>query len=193
MKVNKLIINNIKSLFFWLLVSALIVSCTQQPSKVGENIVEKWTGKTILFPNGIPATVDANGSNMTPLSREFKILVYTDSLGCTSCKLRISTWKQLIHEMDTLAPEKVGFLFWFHPQNDLELKTMLKNENIAYPVFIDHENEINNMNNFPTEMEYQAFLLDKDNNVVLVGNPTLNVKIWELYKQYIINDLKKRL
>jgi hypothetical protein len=43
------------------------------------------------------------------------------------------------------------------------------------------------LNNFPQEREYQCFLLDKQNRVVMVGNPVYNHAIWELYKK-IINE-----
>ena len=35
-------------------------------------------------------------------------------------------------------------------------------------------------------MSYQCFLLDKDNKVVMIGNPTLNPAIWDLYKQTVM-------
>jgi hypothetical protein len=54
-----------------------------------------------------------------------------------------------------------------------------------YPVFIDESSAINRLNSFPSKAEHQRFLLDKANRVLLVGNPTLNPKIWELYKEVI--------
>jgi hypothetical protein len=61
-----------------------------------------------------------------------------------------------------------------------------------YPVFIDEKNEINRLNHFPTLMEYQCFLLDKDNKVLLIGNPTLNLRIWEMYKQVITGEITNK-
>lgn len=46
-------------------------------------------------------------------------------------------------------------------------------------------NMINGLNRFPEEMEYQCFLLDKNNQVLTIGNPALNPKIWGLYKETI--------
>ena len=54
-----------------------------------------------------------------------------------------------------------------------------------YPVFMDTNGAINQLNRFPKQMEYQCFLLDKDNKVVMVGNPVLNMNIWELYKSQV--------
>jgi hypothetical protein len=52
-------------------------------------------------------------------------------------------------------------------------------------VFVDKKNEMMQLNNFPKKPEYQCFLLDKDNKVVMIGNPVLNPGIWELYKKII--------
>jgi hypothetical protein len=39
------------------------------------------------------------------------------------------------------------------------------------------------------QMEYQCFLLDSNNKGLMIGNPTLNPKIWELYKQTIAGEV----
>ena len=74
------------------------------------------------------------------------------------------------------------------PKNDeKELKRMLVYNNFKHPLFIDQEKEIDKINKFPSNPEYQCFLLDKDNKVVLVGNPILFSEIWKLYKM-VINE-----
>ena len=51
------------------------------------------------------------------------------------------------------------------------------------------KNEINRLNHFPNKIEYQCFLLDSNNKVLMIGNPTLNQKIWELYKEVITDEV----
>ena len=38
---------------------------------------------------------------------------------------------------------------------------------------------------FPDNAAYQCFLLDANNQVVIVGNPAKSSRIWELYKRLI--------
>ena len=45
---------------------------------------------------------------------------------------------------------------------------------------------------FPSNPEYQCFLLDKDNKVLLVGNPALVSGIWILYKR-VINERETKV
>ena len=59
----------------------------------------------------------------------------------------------------------------------------------TYPVFMDLNGNINRLNRFRPEMQYQCFLLDKDNKVVMMGNPALNIRIWESYKEQITSPL----
>jgi hypothetical protein len=61
-----------------------------------------------------------------------------------------------------------------------------------YPVFIDMNNTINRLNHFPQQQSYQCFLLDSNNKVLMIGNPTLNPKIWELYKKIITGEISDK-
>ncbi|GBU08816.1 hypothetical protein AwDysgo_21470 [Bacteroidales bacterium] len=98
----------------------------------------------------------------------------------------MADWKKIIAETNSIAPKKVEFLFFFNPKNERELTSMLKMDKFELPVFYDKKNEINQLNSFPDDMMFQAFLLDKDNKVIIVGNPSMNPQIWDLYKQEIM-------
>jgi hypothetical protein len=91
----------------------------------------------------------------------------------------------MLAEADSLFPGKVDFLFYFQPKNEKELTHLFKRDGFRHPVFLDRENRLERLNHFPSRMEYQCFLLNRDNRVVLVGNPALNPKVWELFKRQI--------
>jgi hypothetical protein len=69
---------------------------------------------------------------------------------------------------------------------------LFENADFNYPVFIDKKNGINQLNNFPQQQEYQCFLLDKNNKILFLGNPSINPNIWELYKRYILDKDKDK-
>lgn len=54
-----------------------------------------------------------------------------------------------------------------------------------YPVCIDEQDSLNKLNDFPTEMAFHTFLLDKSNKIIAIGNPIHNPKIKELYLKII--------
>ena len=164
-------------------------SCRDRKREEVIAIVNEWAGKEIKFPENVPCYV----SGQETLSefcddcfhKEFKILLYVDSTGCSSCRLQLFEWKQLIEEVDSLFQEKVGFLLFFQPKNLSDIDFLYIRDGFDYPVFIDPTGTINRLNQFPQAMQYQCFLLDGDNKVAAIGNPVSNMKIWELYKKQI--------
>jgi hypothetical protein len=92
----------------------------------------------------------------------------------------------VIAEAETEMPGKIGFHFYFQPKNEKELKFMLRRNNFRQAVYMDSEDKLYRTNKLPYNMSYQCFLLDRDNKVLLIGNPVLNPKIWELYRQTVM-------
>jgi hypothetical protein len=79
----------------------------------------------------------------------------------------------------------VDFLFFFQPKDEKELKYLFRRDRFRHPVFLDRENRLDALNRFPPKPEHRCFLLDGENRVVLIGNPALNPKVWELYRRQI--------
>ena len=163
-------------------------SCKDLQRENAAKIVNEWTGKEIKFPEGITYTSLGKDSTYVDLySDNYKILLYVDSIGCTSCRLKLFEWKKIINESNTTFSNPVDFIFFFQPKqkNERELQQIFKGNGFKHPVFIDSKNEINRLNKFPSKPEYQCFLLDNDNKVIIVGDPSTNKGIWALFKKVI--------
>jgi len=177
-------------LFFLLLLPFFIYSCKEKKKREEvAKIVNEWIGKEIRFPDNVPCYVSGKDTLSelcnANFQKEFKILLYVDSTGCSSCRLKLFEWKQLMEESDSLFQGKVGFLLYFQPKSVKEMTFLFLRDRFEYPVFIDKKRTIDSLNHFPQATQYQCFLLDNDNKVLMVGNPILNPKIWELYKEQI--------
>jgi hypothetical protein len=72
-------------------------------------------------------------------------------------------------------------LFFIHPQNPQNISHLLKIDSINIPVVFDMHDELNTLNRFPTNQDFQTFLLDENNKVLFIGNPVNNRAIRELY------------
>jgi len=167
-----------------------VASCTKLKNRTeAGKMVHEWVGKEIKFPADVQCCIlgkDTVSTICTDLfQKEYKVMLYVDSSGCSDCRLRLSQWKYLINEADGLFQDKVGFVFFFQPKDMQEMIYLFQQNEYDYPVFIDKNNAINRLNHFSQEMKYQCFLLDKDNKVLVIGNPVLNPQIWELYKERI--------
>lgn len=161
-------------------------SCKKDIQKENaKKIVAEWIGNSIEYPSGIPVYSTIGDTIIESNSTPYTVVLFTDSTGCTSCKLQLYKWNSLIEETKESMPDKLSFKFYFHPQNEKELKFLLKRDNFAHPVFIDIENKMDAANQFPNDANFQCFLLGKDDKVILIGNPTINPAIWDLYKQAI--------
>jgi hypothetical protein len=188
MKINSRTIYRVYIIFF---LGIGGISCKKDIKKAeAERIVAEWIGKKIALPADIQCTYLGRDTICPDPNTPYKVLLYTDSIGCTSCKLQLYKWSAMIKEADSIMADKVSFHFYFQPKDEKELKFLLKRDNFGQAVYIDNKSKLYAANKLPDNVSYQCFLLDKDNKVLLIGNPTLNHKIWDLYKQTITREEK---
>ena len=164
----------------------MLASCQESREEAMLRLVNEWNGKEIKFPARSVFTIQGKDTVKLEFSNvDYKVVTYIDSVGCTSCKLQLSRWKKLVEEVDSLTNGRVPFLFYFHPKDREELRYLTRRDDFTYPVCFDERDELNRLNQFPTDMTFQTFLLDKDNKVVAMGNPVHNPKVKELYLSLI--------
>ena len=167
----------------------IFFSCKNEQKEKEKHIaqlVNEWQGKQIVFPENLIFTryLTDTTDYRIPQS-EYKVLVYIDSIGCTSCKLQLPKWKELIEYTDSVTQEKIPFLFFFHSKDYKEIRYLLKRDGFDRPVCIDMDDRLNKLNKFPADMTFQTFLLDKNNKVAALGNPVHNTAIKDLYLKQI--------
>lgn len=152
-------------------------------------IVKEWQNKEVVFPANMIFTKygkDTIEYEIPPSS--YKILMYVDSIGCTSCKLQLHKWKEFIQEVDSLTYGAVPVIFVFHPKDLREISYLLKRDGIDVPVCVDVDDELNVINRFPSHQQFQTFLLNDENKVLYIGNPIHNTRIKEMYLSEISNN-----
>ena len=178
------------SLFF--IINFLFFACETNKKEQLTHLVQKWQGKEILFPRNITFTQFVTDTvNYKIPQTDYKVLIFVDSNGCTSCKLQLPKWKKLITHVDSITGGRIPFLFFFQSKNDKELRYILERDHFNRPICIDHKNELNQLNQFPNDMTFQTFLLDKNNKVKVIGNPIHNLAIQDLYLEQITGKHKE--
>ena len=164
----------------------VLASCQESREEAMYRLVNEWNGKEIKFPSRSVFTIQGKDTvDFDFGNADYKVITYIDSVGCTSCKLQLPRWNKLVAEVDSLTNGRVPFLFYFHPKDIKELRYLTRRDDFTYPVCFDERDELNRLNQFPTDMTFQTFLLDKDNKVVAMGNPVLNPKVKDLYLDVI--------
>ena len=164
----------------------LLASCQESRKDVMLRLVSEWKEKEVKFPARSVFTVQGKDTvDFEFRHADYKVVTYIDSVGCTSCKLQLPRWKEFLAEVDSLTEGSVPFLFYFHPKDMKELRYLTRRDRFTYPVCLDEMDDFNRLNQFPREMMFQTFLLDKDNKVIAIGNPVLNPRVKELYVSLI--------
>jgi hypothetical protein len=78
------------------LLCLFLFSCTNHKQSEAEKILAEWTNKTVNFPDGISCSYMGRDTVCPDAAATpYKILLYTDSTGCTSCKLKSIILRQM--------------------------------------------------------------------------------------------------
>ena len=169
-----------------LLLTIFLSACQDKQKEIITLLVKEWQGKQILFPENMVFTRFASDTtNFVIPTSDYKVLVFVDSIGCTSCKLQLSRWKEFIRYTDSISQKNIPFLFFFQFDDQWEIHSLLIRENFDKPIRLDRSDSLNQLNHFPKDIRFQVFLLDKNNKVVVIGNPVHNPNVKELYLEEI--------
>lgn len=166
-----------------LLVMVVLGACTKRSKQ--KSIVEEWVGKELIIPDGLTFQIQDIPINYDFNNADFKIVTYIDSTGCTNCKMKLHEWKKFINSVSGNPDLDVNFLMIVNSSHKKAVINLLKEFNFNLPVAIDTANRVNALNHFPNEFIYHTFLMDRDNNVIALGNPVINPKIRMLYHKFI--------
>lgn len=180
---------NTKILIYIIIYSSFSFSCNTRKRDIQKNI-NHWYHKEILFPESLENIQQDSLWKTWTKQKKYKILTCVDTNDCTECKLNLYDWKRIIAQTDSIR-DTVTFLFIIHPQNISKIERMKQKNKFEHPIFYDTLNKMEKLNHFPKNNTFRTFLLDKNNHVILVGNPIGNKTLWNLYKQIITREIKE--
>lgn len=82
----------------------MLASCQESGEEAMLRLVNEWNGKEIKFPSRSVFTIQGKDTvDFEFKDADYKVVTYIDSVGCTSCKLQLHRWKQLVAEVDSLT------------------------------------------------------------------------------------------
>lgn len=136
-----------------------------------------------VYFNGFDTIYKGNGAN--------KLVIFVDSLSCAACSLNNLIRYYVIN--DTLRQRDGHIVIVLHSQksrvNDIRKK--IKVEKFPFWCIIDKKGEFIQNNPFiPNNIVLHSFMLDIYNRITLVGDPSLNPKIKELFLNQLTRNAK---
>lgn len=99
--------------------------------------------------------------------------------------MKLPLWEKFYESIDSITDADVRPLMVVFTEDKHELLSILTRESYHYPVYIDDRDEIAHKNGFPDNPVLQTFLLDRNLNVIAIGNPVYSESLSELYKSII--------
>ncbi|MFC5683651.1 hypothetical protein ACYE2N_00780 [Flavobacterium sp. MAHUQ-51] len=169
----------IKQLFSAFLFLSLL-SCNKENKEINNELSE-IIGKKIELIDSLSYYSQKKGFFKKQQDNSIKIVTYIDG-GCGSCLYNLEKWKELMK-----APElkNVCFLFYIKVYEKKQVSELISEIDFTYPIIADLSNQFYEVNRLKSDKNYQTFLVDKENKIVLVGNPLYSRKIMKLYFETI--------
>ena len=143
----------------------------------------------ILFPNDLLAKrYDGQTPDSSLWDCPLKMVVYVNREGCESCKL-MSLLPVYQFALEHKRFKKFGMILILSPSHIESAEEFLAPFRFHYTIFYDLDDSFERLNpHLPKNERFHTFLLDENNKVILIGNPTQNLKLKKLY----IKELNKR-
>jgi hypothetical protein len=142
-------------------------------AKVTEKI-DFWLGKKMFLPH-----YDSLDKSYSLKNKGIKIVSYIDG-NCGKCIEEVFKWKQLTTKNKVF--DKVDIIFFINSMDFESLISFIEfKEPFPLPLINDKENVFFSRNGLADNKMFQTFMLDQNNNVLIVGNPMLGDKILQLY------------
>ena len=124
------------------------------------------------------------------LSKPFRLIVFVDSSSCSLCEIRkIWKWEAFLKEKERSNFIGLFVILETNRKKMADIKETLESDGISCPVYLDYKfSFLRNNPHVPNNHLFHSFLLDKNDSVILIGEPIQNKTIENLYDKKI-NEL----
>jgi hypothetical protein len=83
--------------------------------------------------------------------------------------------------------DNIDFKFIIQSQNYDNISHYMAHAMPGIPLIYDSTGMFIKKNNLPEEQRFHSFLLNENKEIILVGSPIGNDKLWDMYKEIIKN------
>lgn len=174
-----------------ILLSLLLSACGSRLSHERE-MLSLLVGKEIIIPENLTFSVMDKEVDIDFGDADFTIITYIDSAGCTPCKMKLPIWDNVINEFKANDSVTVDFAMIINSPKTKKIDFVLRRDDFGHPVCMDSLGAFIADNSLPEDEAYHTLLLDFDRKIIAVGNPAINPKIREVYRQAITGTPKPK-
>ena len=168
-------------IFIFSALTASLLGCT---THANEKYIREIVGSKLVINVDRMSIGDGGSSFFNEMNKQLKIVVYSDSSNCNACNIQFPAWEIRYQELSH-KKDNVGLIFIINTGNIIDMELSAKAVNAPGLRLYDTQGVFKKDNKISDNVNLHAFLLDKDNHVILVGNPMTNHQILALYKKAI--------
>ena len=180
--------NIINSQLFLTFIISTFLLCGCKIESTGSSNQSKSSGPQVgnilqINPDLLIQLSSMHQNKQNPWKASRKIISFVDG-GCSMCGFYLSRWQDLIenYAQDWEAP--VIIIATGNSRSKIEYMAY-DQLNYAYPLFYDSTRHVINDNEIIDHPELNTFLLDSANRVIIVGNPTEDQLVLNLYRDLL--------
>ena len=160
----------------------------QEWEKYAEAEILKRIGKPLYMPDSILVAKDGLIdtlclSNLTPRQ---KLVTYID-VGCNACLVNLGFWKFFFEEIKTKNIDCDFLIFINGGVNSIQ---SIRDLGFHYPVLLDTATLYISKNDC-WDKRFQTALLNNNNEVVIIGDLSVNEKLKDLYIEAMLDEKEK--
>lgn len=173
----------------------LLFACEPAKDKIRKNI-EEMQSTQIVFPLDEMQHCKRDSSLSDSCLWKYaklKLVHYIDSSQCTSCYMKkIDEKYNELYRLEKDTKNQFSSIFIIEQRgNDDNYKKHIS-KLYSLTMYVDTMHVFAKMNlKIPQEPMYHTFLLDENNNVILVGNPLFNAEVHKVLKHIVKEKLGK--
>ena len=174
---KQFVINPLLMILFLLIIN----SCSDSTNSA----IKKLYGKEIVFNNQMKQVLKDTIQDINISDIPIKIVLNAEPRLCNSCFANY--YKVISHYIQTIGNDSVKCIFIINDVHKEVLRTIMKEQEYK-SIIVLLDNEKHYLSNNSLEKYHNmltCFLLDKNNRVVLVGDPLRSSRIRELYNEQI--------
>lgn len=173
-------------IYFTLIVGTLLCNaCTEKNAhkKKLEADLRLFREKAVTIPDNMLAKHfnEQMQADTSLLQRPVKMVVYVNQKGCEDCRLR-ALLPVYMFMLENKHLDNFGVIIILNTPNIEGANYTLTDLRFRHTVFYDLDGSFERLNpHLPENEQLHTFLLNGENKVILVGNPTHNEELKNLY------------
>lgn len=167
--------------FYSVMVACLLLSCGKKERIASE--IEMLSKQSISFVDGyveLPCNSEVKLEDL--MRKDVKIVSYLTNISCTSCGVKtLRIWQEELQKID----KRVACVIVVHSE-DPEFRKLADSLSLDLPLMYYDSKIFGEENNLEEVLaRNRTFLLNKENKIILVGEPFGREKLTQLYKKCI--------